>query len=88
MQAGKQGAQAPVQQADPLIEIGKLPLSLVNFILSTLNANPLGAPVMEVARAIQLIEGRAGPQVKAIGVAEEAAAPVAPPRPNTRRGKR
>ena len=39
-----------------------LPLGTVNFILETLNKNPLSAPVMEVASLINLIQDQVAPQ--------------------------
>ena len=39
-----------------------LPLGTVNFILETLNKNPLSAPVMEVAALINLIQDQVAPQ--------------------------
>ena len=39
-----------------------LPLGTVNFILETLNKNPLSAPVMEVASLINMIQDQVAPQ--------------------------
>ncbi len=54
----KQDQPAPAAE-DPEIPLGTLPLSAVNFIINTLNANPLGGQVMQVANLIGALKQRA-----------------------------
>jgi len=59
-------------QVDLSIDL-KLGLSAVNFILQTLDKNPLGGSVMEVATLIQAIRSQTQTQVDAAAAAEKAA---------------
>jgi hypothetical protein len=55
-----------------------VPLDTVNFILATLDKNPLSAPVMQVANLINGLKQQAEFQIKAAEAAEKAAAASAP----------
>lgn len=70
--------------ADPTIRL-ELPLSLVNFILETLNLNPKGGQVMQVAAGINMIRGQTEASMKLDSALKSAEAPVA--RTPTKRGR-
>lgn len=72
--------------ADPTIRL-ELPLSLVNFVLETLNLNPKGGQVMQVAAGINMIRGQTEASMKLDSALKsaEAQAPVA--RTPTKRGR-
>lgn len=81
----KAAAAAAAQQQKPEDDIEivlRLPLSTVNFVLNTLNKNPLGGEVMPVASLITVITSQAEAQVrewqaKAAGNATPRAVPAA-----------
>jgi hypothetical protein len=67
---------------DPTIRL-ELPLSLVNFVLETLNINPKGGQVMQVAAGINMIRSQTEASMK-LESAEEKAPAVRTP---TKRGR-
>lgn len=61
------------QPASPSIDLGELPLDAVNFILETINLNPLNRPVMVVAKLISTIQERTQESLNALDAAAKAA---------------
>lgn len=58
------------EQIDPEITL-KLPLSAVNFLISTADRNPLGGSVMQVSNLINSLRKQAGEQVAVLAAGEE-----------------
>ena len=73
--------------ADPTIRL-ELPLSLVNFVLETLNLNPKGGQVMQVAAGINMIRSQTEQSMKLDSALKSAEAQAATVRTPTKRPRK